>query len=74
VDEGGWVMKYTSMVKYFVCESAIKTAKDAVQVFGGIGFMDEVPVSRYYRDIRAATLADGTTEIQKWIIARELGC
>jgi len=74
VDEGGWVMKYTSMVKYFVCESAVKTAKDAVQVFGGIGFMDEVPVSRYYRDIRAATLADGTTEIQKWIIARELGC
>ena len=74
VDEDAWIMKESSMLKYFACESANKTAKDAVQVFGGIGFMDEVPVSRYYRDVRAATLADGATEIQKWIIARELGC
>ncbi len=46
----------------------------AVQVFGAIGFMDECPVSRYYRDVRPATIADGTTQIQKHIIARELGC
>jgi alkylation response protein AidB-like acyl-CoA dehydrogenase len=36
--------------------------------------MDETPVSRYYRDIRAATIAEGTSEVQKHIIARELGC
>lgn len=74
VDDGERVMQHASMVKWFACESAIKASKDALQVFGGIGFLDETPVSRYYRDIRAATLADGATEIQKWIIARELGC
>lgn len=73
-DEGKPVMKEGSMVKWFACESAIKAAKDAVQIFGAAGFLDETPVSRYYRDIRAATIADGTTEIQKWIIAREIGC
>jgi len=40
----------------------------------GMGYMDETPVSRYYRDIRAATIAEGTSEVQKHIIARELGC
>jgi len=67
-------MKEASMAKYFCCESAKKAADRAVQIHGAIGYMDECPVSRYYRDIRAATIADGTTEIQKWIIARELGC
>ena len=44
-----------------------------MQIHGALGFMDECNVSRYYRDVRAATIADGTTEIQKYIIARELG-
>jgi len=66
--------KEAAMAKYFCCESAKQAADCAVQVFGAIGFMDECPVSRYYRDVRAATIADGTTQIQKHIIARELGC
>ena len=74
IDRGEPHMKEASMAKYFCCESAKRAADHAVQVHGAMGFMDECPVSRYYRDIRAATIADGTTEIQKWIIARELGC
>ncbi|HEU4759100.1 MAG TPA: acyl-CoA dehydrogenase family protein [Dehalococcoidia bacterium] len=62
-----------AMAKWFCAESAKQAADYAVQVFGGAGFMDECPASRYYRDIRAATIADGTTQIQKHIIARELG-
>ncbi len=62
-----------AMAKWFCCESAKQAADHAVQVFGGAGFMDECPASRYYRDIRAATIADGTTQIQKHIIAREMG-
>ena len=46
---------------------------DAVQIFGGMGFMDECPVSRYYRDIRAATIGEGTTQIQRHVIARAMG-
>lgn len=65
--------KEAAMAKWFCCESAKKAADQAVQVFGGMGFMDECAVSRYYRDVRAATIADGATEIQKHIIAREMG-
>lgn len=74
VDEGSVNRGLSSMAKYFCCESAHRAADWAIQVHGGTGFMDECAVSRYYRDIRACTIADGTTEIQKWIIARELGC
>jgi butyryl-CoA dehydrogenase len=65
--------KESAMAKWFCCESGKQAADHAVQVFGGMGFMDECPASRYYRDIRAATIADGSTQIQKHIIAREMG-
>ncbi len=61
------------MAKYFCCEAAIRSANSAVQIHGATGYMDECAVSRYHRDIRAATIADGATQIQKWIIAREIG-
>jgi butyryl-CoA dehydrogenase len=66
--------KEAAMAKLFCTEMAKRAADHAVQIFGGLGYMDETPVSRYYRDIRAATIAEGTSEIQKHIIARELGC
>jgi alkylation response protein AidB-like acyl-CoA dehydrogenase len=72
VDQDKPYLKEAAMAKYFCCEAAIKAANYAVQIHGALGYMDECPVSRYYRDIRAATIADGTTEIQKWIIAREI--
>lgn len=67
-------VKEAAMAKLYCTEMAKRAADHAVQVFGGLGFMDETPVSRYYRDVRALTIAEGTTEIQKHIIARELGC
>ncbi len=66
--------KEAAMTKLFCSEMAKRAADHAVQLFGGMGYMDETPVSRYYRDIRAATIAEGTSEIQKYIIAREMGC
>jgi len=67
-------MKEAAMAKLYCTEMAKRAADHAVQVFGGLGFMDETPVSRYYRDVRALTIAEGTSEIQKHIIAREMGC
>jgi alkylation response protein AidB-like acyl-CoA dehydrogenase len=73
LDQGQPHGKESAMAKWFCCESAKQAADYAVQIFGGMGFMDECPASRYYRDIRAATIADGSTQIQKHIIAREMG-
>jgi len=63
-----------SMAKWFCTEAGKRMTDYAVQIFGGIGYMDECPVSRYYRDARFITIGDGTTEIQKSIIAHEIGC
>jgi short-chain 2-methylacyl-CoA dehydrogenase len=65
--------KQAAMAKWFITESAKKAADHAVQIFGGMGFMDECPASRYYRDIRASTIGEGTTEIQRHVVAREMG-
>lgn len=65
--------KEASMCKWFVTEMAKDCTDKAVQIFGGMGFMDACPVSRYYRDIRAATIGEGTTEIQRYVVAREMG-
>lgn len=73
VDDGAASLQATATAKYFATEAAKRIADLAVQVHGGVGYMDECPVSRYYRDIRVATIADGSTQIQKLIIARELG-
>ncbi|MDO8615459.1 MAG: acyl-CoA dehydrogenase family protein [Dehalococcoidia bacterium] len=73
-DAHQYYAKEAAMTKLFCTEMAKRAADHAVQVFGGAGYMDETPVSRYYRDIRAATIAEGTSEVQKYIIAREMGC
>jgi butyryl-CoA dehydrogenase len=67
------LLYWSSLAKWFCCDAANRAAYSAVQIHGGIGVMDECPVSRYYRDIRTWTIADGASEIQKLIIARELG-
>ena len=71
--EGKIFFKEAAMTKWFVTEMAKQAADSAVQVFGGMGFMDDCPVSRYYRDIRASTIGEGTTEIQRYVVAREMG-
>lgn len=61
-----------SMAKFFASESAVRVAEEAVQLHGGYGYMREAGVERLYRDAKITTIYEGTTEIQKKIIAREL--
>jgi alkylation response protein AidB-like acyl-CoA dehydrogenase len=73
IDEGEESLQATATAKYFATEAAKRIADLAVQVHGGLGYMDECAVSRYYRDIRVASIADGSSQIQKLIIGRALG-
>ena len=61
-----------SMAKYFASETAVSVANDAVQVFGGYGYTKDFDVERYYRDAKITTIYEGTSEIQKKVIARHL--
>ncbi|MFQ5543808.1 MAG: acyl-CoA dehydrogenase family protein [Nitrospiria bacterium] len=61
-----------SIAKLFSSEAAVRAANDAVQIFGATGYLDETPVARYYRDAKATTIYEGTTQIQKLIIGRYL--
>jgi butyryl-CoA dehydrogenase len=62
----------SSVAKYFCSEAAVRAANAAVQVHGGYGYVDEYPVGKYLRDARVTTLYEGTSQIQKLIIGREL--
>jgi alkylation response protein AidB-like acyl-CoA dehydrogenase len=62
-----------SVAKLFASETAVTCARDAVQIHGGSGFTEEVAVGRYYRDAKALEIGEGTSEIQRLLIARSLG-
>jgi len=66
------VTKESAMAKYHASETAVSVANDAVQVFGGYGYTKEYPVEKYYRDAKLCTIGEGTSEIQKIVISREL--
>jgi acyl-CoA dehydrogenase len=72
VDQGLKVIKEAAMVKYFASEAYCRVADKAVQIFGGMGYMAEMPIERYYRDARITRIYEGTSEIQKNIIAAQL--
>ncbi|HYJ37143.1 MAG TPA: acyl-CoA dehydrogenase family protein [Chitinophagaceae bacterium] len=63
--------KEAAMAKYYASETAVKTANDAVQIFGGYGYTKDFPVEKFYRDSKLCTIGEGTSEIQKIVIARE---
>jgi alkylation response protein AidB-like acyl-CoA dehydrogenase len=65
------VTKQAAMAKYYASEIAVKVANDAVQIFGGYGYTKDFPVEKYYRDAKLCTIGEGTSEIQKIVIARE---
>lgn len=71
-DAGETPRMTASMAKYFASESAMDVTNEAVQIHGGYGYMSEFDVERFYRDAKITTIYEGTTEIQKKIIAREL--
>lgn len=72
-DAGNADLKELSMAKYWATDVGSRCADMAVQIHGGWGYMDDCAVSRYYRDNRVCTIGDGASEIQKLVIARELG-
>lgn len=69
---GQKVTKEGAMAKYYASEIAVKTANDAVQIFGGYGYTKDFPVEKYYRDAKLCTIGEGTSEIQKLVISREV--
>ena len=73
LDAGQPFKMEASMAKLIGCEAAMDNARDATQIFGGYGFMNENPVARHYRDSKILEIGEGTTEVQLMIIARELG-
>ena len=71
-NRGENVTKAAAMAKYYASEVAVKVANDAVQVFGGYGYTKDFPVEKYYRDAKLCTIGEGTSEIQKMVISREV--
>ncbi|OQY95818.1 MAG: acyl-CoA dehydrogenase [Sphingobacteriales bacterium UTBCD1] len=69
---GEAVTKFSAMAKYYASEVAVKVATDAVQIFGGYGYTKDFPVEKHYRDAKLCTIGEGTSEIQKIVISREV--
>ena len=66
------VTKVSAMAKYYASEVAVKVSNDAVQIFGGYGYTKDFPVEKHYRDSKLCTIGEGTSEIQKVVISREI--
>ena len=66
------VTRESAMAKYFASEVSVRVATDAVQIFGGYGYTKDFPVEKFYRDSKLCTIGEGTSEIQKLVISREI--
>ena len=71
-DQGSRVTRESAMAKLFSSEMAVKVCNEAVQIHGGYGFIKDYPVEKFYRDVKLTTIGEGTSEIQKMVIARQL--
>ena len=67
------VKQAAAIAKLYATESAVTSTRIATQVFGGNGFMEEYPVARFYRDAKILEIGEGTSEVQRMVIARHLG-
>jgi butyryl-CoA dehydrogenase len=72
-DQGRPFKRAASVAKLYATEAAITATRSATQIFGGYGFIDETPVSRFYRDAKILEIGEGTSEIQRLVISRALG-
>ena len=71
-NKGETMTKEGAMAKYYSSEISVKIANEAVQIFGGYGYTKDFPVERYYRDAKLCTIGEGTSEIQKLVIAKQI--
>jgi len=72
LDAGKRVTRESAMAKLFASEAAVAIANEAVQIHGGYGFIKDYPVEKFYRDVKLCTIGEGTSEIQRLVIARQL--
>ncbi|MBI2168751.1 MAG: acyl-CoA dehydrogenase family protein [Actinobacteria bacterium] len=72
-DQGLPIRRAAAMAKLYSSEIAVTATREAVQIHGGYGFMEETPVARFYRDAKILEIGEGTSEIQRLLIARDLG-
>jgi len=72
-DQGRPFKSEAALAKLYASEVAVACAREAVQVHGAYGYMEEFPVARYYRDSKVLEIGEGTSEIMRWILARDLG-
>jgi short-chain 2-methylacyl-CoA dehydrogenase len=72
-DRGRPFKQAAAAAKLYATEAAVTATREATQIFGGYGFMDETPVSRFYRDAKILEIGEGTSEIQRVVLARGLG-
>lgn len=71
-NQGKDVILESSMAKYYASEVAVMVTNEAIQIHGGYGFIKDYPVEKFYRDVKLVTIGEGTSEIQKLVISREL--
>jgi len=71
-NKGKRMTKESAFAKYYASEVAVRVSTDAVQIFGGYGYTKEFPVEKFYRDSKLCTIGEGTSEIQKLVISREV--
>ena len=67
------IKQAASIAKLYATEAAVTATRTATQVFGGSGYLDKTPVSRFYRDAKVLEIGEGTSEIQRLVIGRGLG-
>jgi len=71
-DRGERMTRESAMAKLYASEVAVRAAEDAVQIHGGYGFVKDYPAEKYFRDVKLTTIGEGTSEIQRLVIARQL--
>jgi alkylation response protein AidB-like acyl-CoA dehydrogenase len=71
-NRGERMSKESAMAKYYASEISVQISTDAVQIFGGYGYTKDFPVEKFYRDSKLCTIGEGTSEIQKLVISRDI--
>ena len=72
LDEGHYCRASVAAVKAKLADATVKITQEAIQIVGGLGYSEEYPLERYYRDAKVAQIATGSTEIMKYLISREM--